>query len=624
VGVAVDAAGDVFALDGCGGATEFPTGCRNNSCSVSVSGDLNSPEGFALDAAGDLFIADQNNSRVQLVQRSQASPLNFPSTLAGTTSSPLTVTLQNIGNTALTFMNFAASTDFSVDSGSTTCSTSSPLAPGGLCNVGVAFAPMKDGLLMGTLTVTDNALNASSATQSVPLTGTGMGCSLDNDCASGYWCNETAKSCASQLPNSAMMPMDSGHTDPVLNGRCSAQAGALVCESGVCDTNNNECGYAVGDGPCTGLTSTVVCQSGACSVNNTCEPAGGCNVNGDCSTGYSCSTHACTINTYMVSPSVSGSGTISPSTVQTVDYGSTQAFTLTPNTGYHIGTIGGTCPSATLSSNLYTTGAVTANCTVIANFAINTYMVTPSVNNTHGTISPSTVQTVNYNSASTFTVAANLGYTVTGVGGTCGGMLSGNMYTTNPVTAACTVILNIGQAPAITSANKTTFQTGAAGSFPVTASGIPAVMSFTETGKLPSGVTLNPTSGALSGTPAAGTGGVYPITITASNGVLPNAMQSFTLSVDQAPAITSPNYATFTKGVTGSFTVTTTGYPVAALSYSPVVGSLPAGVTFHDNGNGTATISGKPAVSGVFPFWIETTNGVSPPGLESFSLTVKP
>ena len=39
----------------------------------------------------------------------------------------------------------------------------------------------------------------------------------------------------------------------------------------------------------------------------------------------------------------------------------------------------------------------------------------------------------------------------------------------------------------------------------------------------------------LAGTPAAGTGGTYALTITATNGVAPDATQSFTLTVDQAP-----------------------------------------------------------------------------------------
>jgi len=53
---------------------------------------------------------------------------------------------------------------------------------------------------------------------------------------------------------------------------------------------------------------------------------------------------------------------------------------------------------------------------------------------------------------------------------------------------------------------------------------------------------------------------VYRFKITASNasGVM---MQTFTLTVDQAPAITSAGTATFVAGQTNSFTVTTSGLP---------------------------------------------------------------
>ncbi len=145
-----------------------------------------------------------------------------------------------------------------------------------------------------------------------------------------------------------------------------------------------------------------------------------------------------TINTYTVTPSVSGSnGTISPSTPQTVNYNTTTSFTVTPSAGY-TASVGGTC-GGTLSGTTYTTNAVTANCTVIASFTINTYTVTPSVSGSNGTISPSTPQTVNYNTTTSFTVTPSAGYTAS-VGGTCGGTLSGTTYTTNAVTANCTVI----------------------------------------------------------------------------------------------------------------------------------------------------------------------------------------
>ncbi len=88
--------------------------------------------------------------------------------------------------------------------------------------------------------------------------------------------------------------------------------------------------------------------------------------------------------------------------------------------------------------------------------------------------------------------------------------------------------LTIDQSPAITNANTITFALGIAGAFTFTATGFPAP-AFSESGNLPTGVTF--VNGVLSGTPSAGIGGSYPLTITASNGVLPNAVQSFNLIV---------------------------------------------------------------------------------------------
>ncbi|MGN6520594.1 MAG: hypothetical protein ACTHK2_14315, partial [Dokdonella sp.] len=73
--------------------------------------------------------------------------------------------------------------------------------------------------------------------------------------------------------------------------------------------------------------------------------------------------------THTVTPSVgTPSGSISPNTAQVVNDGATTAFTLTPDTGFHIDTVGGTC-GGSLAGNTYTTNAVTADCTVVANFA---------------------------------------------------------------------------------------------------------------------------------------------------------------------------------------------------------------------------------------------------------------
>ncbi len=144
------------------------------------------------------------------------------------------------------------------------------------------------------------------------------------------------------------------------------------------------------------------------------------------------------INAFTVTPSVSGgNGSITPNTPQAVNYNATPSFTVTPATGYHINTVGGTC-GGTLVGNTYTTNPVTANCTIVATFSINTYTVTPS-SGANGTISPSTAQTVNYNGTTSFTVTPSVGYS-TVMSGSCGGTLVGNIYTTNPVIVNCTVV----------------------------------------------------------------------------------------------------------------------------------------------------------------------------------------
>ena len=72
--------------------------------------------------------------------------------------------------------------------------------------------------------------------------------------------------------------------------------------------------------------------------------------------------------------------------------------------------------------------------------------------------------------------------------------------------------------------------------FPVTASGFPAP-TFSTPGPLPTGVTLS-SAGSLSGTPTAA--GVFTFTITATNGISPDATQSFTLTVVTQSSYTQP------------------------------------------------------------------------------------
>jgi nitrogen regulatory protein PII-like uncharacterized protein len=182
--------------------------------------------------------------------------------------------------------------------------------------------------------------------------------------------------------------------------------------------------------------------------------------------------------------------------------------------------------------------------------------------------------------------------------------------------------LTVDQAPTITTTDSTTFTTGTAGLFLTATTGFPTP-TFVETGALPPGVSFTDKlngKAKLSGTPTVG--GIYTFTVKANNGISPHAVQTFTLTVDQAPTITSANTTTFTKNVAGKFVVTTTGFPIPALSE---IGNLPAGVSFVDRGNGRGQLLGTPArgTNGTYPITIKATKGTKPNATQSFTLIVR-
>src|SRR5262252_8191563 len=190
-----------------------------------------------------------------------------------------------------------------------------------------------------------------------------------------------------------------------------------------------------------------------------------------------------------------------------------------------------------------------------------------------------------------------------------------------------TVTAPSGGAPTITSANATTFVVGAPGTFTITTTGT-APVTITSTGTLPSGVTLTNNgdgTATLTGTPAAGSAGVYPLTVSASNSS-GTATQSFTLTVNNpttTPVFTSAPSTAFTVGVAGTFNITTAASP-AVTSITLSSGTLPTGVTFTDNANGTAKLAGTPAAgsAGTYPLTFTATNGGAPVS-QSFTLSVQ-
>ncbi|HWE02568.1 MAG TPA: Ig-like domain-containing protein, partial [Tepidisphaeraceae bacterium] len=184
------------------------------------------------------------------------------------------------------------------------------------------------------------------------------------------------------------------------------------------------------------------------------------------------------------------------------------------------------------------------------------------------------------------------------------------------------VMQTVNAAEAITSVNHATFTAGAVASFTITTTGGLTPL-ITLSGALPTGLSFQDNgdgTATLTGTPAGATGGVYHVSLNATNGVTSDS-QTLTLTINQAPAVTVNTGATFAVGAANTVTFHTSGFPAPTLH---VTGTLPTGVTFTDNGNGTATLAGVPAAStgAVYNLTIVASNGVSPDASQSFALTV--
>lgn len=204
---------------------------------------------------------------------------------------------------------------------------------------------------------------------------------------------------------------------------------------------------------------------------------------------------------------------------------------------------------------------------------------------------------------------------------TADGTSTVTLTATNSVaTRTSSLAVTVQSAPSITSSDDATFTRGAAGSFTVTTTGVPAPALTTTAGTLPAGLTFvdnGDGTATIAGTPTAS--GTRLLTVRAQNAA-GSATQQLVVTSLEAPAITSGGEATFVVGRAGSTTITTTGYPSTSISSS---GTLPDGLSFVDNGDGTATLSGTPTTAGTSTLTVTAANGVSPSARRTLTVVVQ-
>ena len=116
------------------------------------------------------------------------------------------------------------------------------------------------------------------------------------------------------------------------------------------------------------------------------------------------------IDTYTITASAGSHGSISPSGAVSVNYGASQAFTISPTTGYHVSDVQVDGNSIGAVS-AYTFSNVTTAHAITAAFEADGFLITSSAG-TGGTISPSGQVSVSSGSSQSFTVTADEGYEI--------------------------------------------------------------------------------------------------------------------------------------------------------------------------------------------------------------------
>jgi hypothetical protein len=154
-----------------------------------------------------------------------------------------------------------------------------------------------------------------------------------------------------------------------------------------------------------------------------------------------------------------------------------------------------------------------------------------------------------------------------------------------------------GPIPSLTSAALVSSPAGAAFSYTITATNSPTT--FSATG-LPAGLSLDSTTGIISGTPAAPQ--VATVVLTASNSYGSSLPRNLVLTIGDFSSITSAGSVTGTANSSLSYTLTASNSPV---TYN--VTGLPAGLSINST---TGSITGIPSTAGSYTVAASANNAL--------------
>ncbi len=202
---------------------------------------------------------------------------------------------------------------------------------------------------------------------------------------------------------------------------------------------------------------------------------------------------------------------------------------------------------------------------------------------------------------------------------------AGNFAFTVQVTDSASITTSkaftLAIASGLTISNAPTLPNGTAGTaYSLTLAAVGGALPYTwsiTAGSLPSGLTLNPATGAITGTPTAA--GSFAFTARATDNSSATASKGFTLTIASSLNITTPPaLPSGSANIAYSLNLGATG-GAAPYSWSITAGSLPAGLRL-DSASGA--ITGTPTSAGDVSFTVQITDSASITASKAFTLSI--